>query len=488
MKRHTQLFRANVALPRSSDERGVMLVAVLVYGFVFLMLGSSMLGYFLVQRTSMLSQIESERAFHIAEAGLEYYKWFLAHNPSDFTNGTGTSGPYVIDYEDPEGGIVGQYSLDIDGNLACGFTSSIDIRSTGYTLRDPARTRTVHGRYSRPTVAEYAYILNANVWAGVDREIYGPYHSNGGIRMDGTNYSTVTSGQTNWLCTSSFGCTWSQTKDGVFGAGSGSALWQFPHAPIDFAGLTVDLVDLKTAAQTYGYYFDRYLGQAPQRGYHIVFNGDDSFTLYGVSNSQRIWSMDIDNDWAQRYERITSETLLGTYTLSPDCSVIYVEDKVWIEGVVGTKVTVAVADIANPTFDTSVLLDDNITYSTNDGSVGLTVIAQQNILIPLEVPNDMTLNGIFISQEGRFGRNHYTTYGSQDVPSSLNSYVIQNSLTILGTIVSNGRVGTRWTSGGSTSSGFENRVNSYDAALANDPPPLTPATSVDYRLTLWREE
>jgi hypothetical protein len=83
-------------------------------------------------------------------------------------------------------------------------------------------------------------------------------------------------------------------------------------------------------------------------------------------------------------------------------------------------------------------------------------------------------------------RVHYTTgYG---LPSSLDPYVTRSSLTVNGTIVSNGREGTKWTSGGTWVSGYGNRMNSYDRALAEDPPPFTPNTSSDYRFVEWREE
>ena len=123
---------------------------------------------------------------------------------------------------------------------SCGFYSAIDITSTGWTHKEPSLKRVVKVKYARPSVAEYAYILNDNVWAGADREIKGKYHSNGGIRMDGENDSLVTSAKTTWQCTSSFGCSSPyEVKPGVFGDGEGGerGLWEFPVQSIDFAQL-----------------------------------------------------------------------------------------------------------------------------------------------------------------------------------------------------------------------------------------------------------
>ena len=96
----------------------------------------------------------------------------------------------------------------------------------------------------------------------------------------------------------------------------------------------------------------------------------------------------------------------------------------------------------------------------------------------------MILNGIFAAQLGHFGRNNYAY---SNFPSSWDSYNKRNSLTINGTIVSNGREGTKWTSNGTYISGFNVRTNTYDRDLVSDPPPLTPAVSTTYEFIEWRE-
>ncbi len=150
-----------------------------------------------------------------------------------------------------------------------------------------------------------------------------------------------------------------------------------------------------------------------------------------------------------------------------------------------TLVSLAAADndLGDP--DHSIILHDNITYATS--SAGLLAVAEEDVLVGLVVPDDMELNGIFIAQNGRFGRNHYRTWGSYDVEWFHNSYVTRDELTINGTIVSNGRVGTKWTSGGTFISGFDTRYNSYDRFLVDNPPPLAPNTSEDYKFVEWRE-
>jgi len=150
--------------------------------------------------------------------------------------------------------------------------------------------------------------------------------------------------------------------------------------------------------------------------------------------------------------------------------------------VLDSKVTVAAADLDTPGADPTIVLQDDITYNSADA--GLLAAAEFDVLVGFDVPDDMEINGIFIAQNGHFGRNYYDEGW---LPSAWDEYVKRNSLTMNGTVVSNGRVGTKWTCGGVYCSGFEYRYNSYDRNLVNNPPPLSPATSDVYEFTEWRE-
>lgn len=467
-------------------DGGYTMVLVLVYMGVFLIITGSLVSFVIVQKRAQFAKENANTALQIAEAGLDYYKWFLAHFPDDLQDGTGVPGPYVHDYDDPEGGTIGQFSLEITGNSQCSIVHAVEITSTGWSSDNTNIQRTVFGKYARPSVAEYAYIINSNVWAGSDRDITGPYHSNGGIRMDGTNNSTVTSAQTNWLCTSSFGCSPDSTEDGVFGGGTGSALWSFPAPTVDFVGISVDLVTMRDLAVTDGLYYGELAGDEDQVGYRFNFLGDGTVDVYQVTDTDWEWGYNSTvASWIRNYDIIASETFLGNETIPADCGLIVAEAKVWVSGVVSDKVTLASANVTSPGVDTDLILNGNITYTAYDGSVGLTAIGEDSVFIPLLSPDDMTLNGIFIAQNGNFGRNYYTTSGSRDVSSMYDSYVLRDDLTINGSIVSNGRVGTKWSCSGSYCSGYDNRVNTYDRDLATSPPPLTPYVSDDFRFIEW---
>lgn len=454
--------------PTQRTQQGYLLVLVLVFGAIFFVVFSALMGFIISQKHVQELRNNQEKALTIAEAGLNYYKWFLAHNPDDITNGTGVSGPYVHEYTTASGTVLGEYSLEVSGNQMCNTIMSIDIESTGYTAADPDTKRVLYARYARPSVAEYAYLINDNVWAGSDRVIVGPYHSNGIIRMDGTNNSTVSSGQESWECNNGeLSCdppyASGSTLDAVFGAGPNFNLWQTGVPPVDFAGITLDLSAMKTSAETIG----RHWGPSGARGYHINFLGSsNTFELFRVNSTD---SSHI----------ITGETSLGIFSIPTDCPLIFVEDKLWLEGEVDTRVSVAAARVSD-SYNPDIILVDNITYASDAG--GLLAVAENDVLIGIDVPDVMEINGIFVAQTGHFGREYYT-----------GTHRCKDELTINGTIVSRGRVGTKWTGTGCTSStgnyssGFAERINSFDRKLVEEPPPLAPDTSDTYRFIEWRE-
>jgi len=189
--------------PRS---RGSVTLLVLVFGAIFFTLLMALSSFVLVEnRTQDITQ-EKSKAFNIAEAGLNYYRWFLSHFPGDAQNGTGHGGPYASSYVDPEGGTAGTYTLSIVGNSTCGVVQSIDVTSTGVPSDATGVSSVVWARYAKPSIARYSLILGASTW--FDGTVFhGPMHSNGGLRMDNTsNNAPVTSSLSSWSCDYSFGC------------------------------------------------------------------------------------------------------------------------------------------------------------------------------------------------------------------------------------------------------------------------------------------
>lgn len=498
-------------------SRGVTTMLVIAFMGIFLIIMGTITSYAFQQAKYGRALYAREQALGIAEAGLEYYRWFLAHFPNNLTNGTGLPGPYTYTVNDPEGGTLGSASISVTGNTQCGVIQSIDITSQGTSNANTAFKRTLFGRHMRKSVAAYSYLLNSSVWAGADRNITGPYFSNGGIRMDGSNNSDVLSPVSSWSCNSNYGCTPTQSSaPGVVGSGSGSALWQWGAnvSSIDFAGIGASLATLKTyAVNNGGISFGPASGNVNQRGYHLIFNVDGTVTVKRVSETTPVPSYNKydftdsvgrvsnpnawDYGWTQtEYSIIKTETTVSgsPFTIPSSCSLIFVEDHAWIEGVVKGKVTVVVATPTDSSTMPSAYLPNNITYAANDGTSGLTVIAEASVLITLNSPDTMQLHGVFVAQGGHFGRNLYTTNSAYQpygyaVSSAWAPYVLRTQLTTTGSVISNLRTGTAWSNAsGVTTSGYQTRIDAYDQTQATNPPPFTPSASTDYSFVLWREQ
>ncbi|MBU6214309.1 hypothetical protein KGM48_00480 [Patescibacteria group bacterium] len=464
-------------------SRGSITLLVLVFAGIFVTVILSLTTFVLtVNRAQSVTQERGE-AFDLAEAGIQYYRWLLQHYPGDITNHTGHGGPYVTTYADPEGGSTGTYTLSVTGNSSCGIVQSIDVTSIGSPSDAPGVIATISARYAEPSVAAYSYIIGSSVWAGADRVINGPYHSNGGIRMDGVSNAPVTSSLSTWDCDANFGCTPEQKlAPGVVGSGAKPQFWSYPTPQVDFAAISSNFGTLKTAAQTNGLYLPRYsTSKNPHNGYHLIFNANGTVTVRRVSKITTLAVIPVNStNSSSDYTLINTETAYQTLSLPAQCGLIFVEDNAWIEGTIPQKVTLVVANATTPGVLPDVVLHNNITYAATDGSDGLTVIGAHDILIAPDSPQVMTLNGVFVAQSGAFGRNYY------GCPSA---YEPRTSLTILGTTVSNLRTGTAWEWGcGATNAGYLSRIDSYDRQNMKNPPPFTPNTSTQWQIVDWEQK
>ncbi len=472
-----------------SQSRGTILLTTLVFTTIFVALFTSLLGYLLTQYQWVRTNTETERALQIAEAGAEYYRWHLSHWPDDITDGTGLPGPYVHVYEDPEVGPIGEFSLEVGGELLCGRVQVVQATSTGWTYADPDNKRSIAVKMARPTVADYSYIVDSNVIAGSSRTIVGPYHSNGVIRMDADNQSAVTSKINTASCSATGlgGC--SGTIHGVYGSGTHPEWWRWSQPDIPFSNFDHDFDEMQGIANASGIYLPKISDDVSSYGYYLELKNDRTVDIYEVRSLWKKVTSKLPSNDALQFPELdgslaTYRTFLRNEPIPQSCPLIYVSDRTWLEGQVSGKLTVVANDTGAASPD--IFLQDNITYSTTTGADGLTVLAERHLLIPLYVPNNMTISGTFFAQKGAYGRNWYEDDGNCGSCTSVNpydSYKEQHSLTTNGTVISKLRTGTQW----GTSQGFEERYDNYDRNLAKSPPPMTPFTSPDFRFIEWRE-
>lgn len=458
-------------------NKGFITTYVLVFGAAFLILLAGLLGFILLQLRQSNQKVAWNESLYVAEAGINYYQWCL-------NNGVEDNCSVEKEVLDSVGNVMGTFSLLIDEGISCGEVITRTIESSGHSYKFPDVKRKVRVVYGRESVAKYAYLLNDDVWIGADHEIRGLYQSNGGIRMDGENQSIVASAKTEWICTSSFGCNPPQVKPGVFTSTSNGNpdLFSFPVPSFDFDGITIDLAKIKSLVWPFPrqYYWPPVTDINSQgKGYHLILKDNGTFEVWIITGLQGTWAChipcDSGDDYYYDYFTITSEYRFGEpISIDPECSLIFVEDNLWLEGEVKGMVTVAAANLISPSQEVDVVLPNSINYTTLDGSGGLAVVAERNILVGPQSPSQIELRGVFIAQKGYFGRNYYQNN-------------IRDKLEIRGSIISNGRVGTQWISGGQIVSGYRNRESYFDANLVYQPPYFVPYITPDFKIIDWEE-
>lgn len=472
------------SLHLASHHSGSMLVFSIIVMFIFSLVMISALSYATAQMRLLRSTIDKEQAFQIAEAGVNYYQWHLAHFPSDYADGTGAScsvcGPFVKDYIDTDTGVkIGEYSLTITPPLV--GSTVVTIQSTGYTLSNPKIKRTVTARYGIPSLAKYAFLTNSDAWIGNSENISGEFHTNGGVRFDGTGNAPVYSSKTTYTCVSTFGCSPSQTKPGIWGSAPSStqAFWQFPVPNVDFSTMTSDLAGMKSNAQSGGIY----LPPSNAQGYSLVFNSNGTITIYRVTSLRAHQSgTDVagnthneDLDYNARTQVDGNSSLAGTQAFAmPTNGVIYIEDKTWVEGTINGRALVAAARLPyNANTAPSIIIPGNIVYLAKDGTHSLGLLAQQDVLISYFAPDNLEVDAALIAQNGSTERFFF-------------SGNIKNSITIYGSLASFGVWTWSWVSGSVITSGYQTTNTVYDSNLLYSPPPSFPLTTNGYQQVNWK--
>ena len=159
---------------------------------------------------------------------------------------------------------------------------------------------------------------------------------------------------------------------------------------------------------------------------------------------------------------------------------IYVEDKIWVEGVVRGRVMVAAAMLPpNPSTAPTIYIPNNIVYSTKDGSDVLGLLAQKDIVITYRAPNTLEVDAALIAKNGSTQFFYYES----------GSLRIKNDITIYGTIMSFGQWTWTWVNGGGGNvSGYSNTHSNYDSNLLYSPPPSFPLSNSGYQFLNWQSK
>lgn len=485
-----------------NKEKGVIIVQVLVFSSIVIIIIGALASWTAVTLKASRIAFNNEQAFQSAEAGIDYYRWHLAHAPTDYQDGTGSAGPYVHELEDKDGNTVGEFSLDITAP-SLGSTL-VKIKSTGSSALDSNYLRRIESRVAKPSIAKYAFAGHDAMRFGEGTEVFGPIHVNGGIRFDGLAHNIVTSGATTYddadhsgnneigvhthvNAPPSFGINDSYrsaeanpnsipSRPDVFEAGR-----LISQPTIDFVGFTTDLATLKANAISSGFYRDA--AGSGYLGYHVVLKTNNTFDLYKISSWASRGHCDGTGSESVSWS-INSQTMVGTglgnFPL-PANGILFFEDHVVINGQInGARLTITAADLPVPSSETgykNIIINNDILYTSYDGSDAIGLIGQKGVMVGLVSEDDLRIDAALIAQNDKVGRFYYISDGQSC------AYDDRDTLTLFGMIASHDRYGFAYTNG----TGYTTRNITYDANLLYAPPPDFPITSDQYQIISWQE-
>lgn len=492
--------------------------SALAYGLVIMFMVSivmtSIISFVSGQTKYSLRVHAREQAFQIAESGIHFYRWYLAHQVEGRTaqqiatfwnsgNPYGVATPYEVEYRDPNGGPVGRYRLEVTPPPA-GSTVVI-VRASGWTYKYPDDKRFIQVRFRRPSWSENAVLANDVMRFGSGTEVYGKIHSNQGIRFDGIAHNVVSSAVSTYDDPDHNGAVefgvhthvnplpavgvndsfraaealpnTPAARADVFMAGR-----SFPLPVVDFNGVLGDLSTMKSTAQN-GTDNSRYFANLNNDvGRKIILKTNGTFDTCRVASASLTGTTptyDIagTNGYKRPASNSTCNSCSGTCLQNfpiPDNGIIFVEDNLWLQGQINDKkVTVVAADL-NGGPAPSVYIANDLGYTTYTGDDIIGVIGQNNIEIPKTSDTNLSIDGALLAQQGRVGRPDYGTADHKD------------SITIHGAIATNQRYGFAWTNG-FQNWGYTDRNLYYDNSLLYYPPPYFP-TGTQYEMDLWQEQ
>jgi type II secretory pathway pseudopilin PulG len=438
-----------------AKTHGFYLPVILMVTTVFLALITALISLSL--SNLKLAELNNKKisAMSIAEAGINYYLWHLAHDDSDYCDGNTCSGvapygPYNHTYYNQAGVSIGTYDLYIT-------PPSVDrqvviVKSTGKVSgRSPSKT--IVAELAIPSFTKYTLLSsNEQLWVGDGEKINGSVHvNNSGLYNEGEIVGDASSTEKTYA-------SWNWgTQPGVSGPGLFDASKMFPVPAVNMNQVSVDIVEMKTMAGLSGHY----ITTSNSKGYHIVLKSNN-YDLYKVSK------FDANN------LTITTQTSVGNY-LYPANGLIFVSDNLWVDGTVNdAKITIVAADpTASQNQMKRIIIPNKIMYTNYDGRDKIGLVTQTDILLAKDVPTDMEIDAAMIAKSGQIRINDFGQ--------------IKNRIRVYGSMAHNGGLLWTYASGSTILSGYRYTVTDMDPYNILNPPPEFPKTGT-YSVLSWREE
>ncbi|MFA5987417.1 MAG: hypothetical protein WC797_02070 [Candidatus Paceibacterota bacterium] len=469
---------------------GGVLVYVAITGAIISFLLVSYVRWGAVNLKGADVHFQKEAALAVADAGIDYYRWHLKNFPDDFQDGTGHGGPYVHSFYDKNGNQIGHFSLDINHPLT-GSSKTI-VESTGYLDKNPEIRRTIGAVFGIPSYSNFAILTSDNIRFTPGTEVFGPVHSNKGIRFDGLAHNMISSSLATYKDPDHSGGdefavhthvdpvdplppAAIPVRDDVFMAGRAVST-----DLVNFDNLAGDLELLEQQAIDGGFW----RGDSKAEGYHVVLKTNDTFDLYKVEETigapqncgpvvgQAGW-----DTWS-----IEEESFVSNYPL-PSSGVMFFADDVWVDGQIdGARLTIAVGRFPeNHGQEKNITVNKNLLYTNYNGVDAIGLISQGNINVGMDSADNLRVDAALIAKTDRVGRYYYVP--PSEGKTRCSPYHLRSQLTLYGTIGTNAKYGFAYDDG----SGYQNITIIYDPNLLFGPPPSFPLASPGYKLITWQE-
>ncbi|HXY18250.1 MAG TPA: type II secretion system protein [Candidatus Nitrosopolaris sp.] len=515
----------------AQSQEAFILPTILSFIVVAIILAAALVEVIDTNLSIVNNNVQSQQAFNIAEAGINYYLWHLSHNPTDFKDGQSTPttpdptlgyGPYVHNYIDSNAVNEGTFTLWIKPQG--GGSTVATVQSTGQ-VKNSKYVRTIQAQIGEPSFASYGVLGDSALWFGNDETADGPIGSNQGIRMDGPNTDTVSSANTTYVPSTALGGDGHTSEPGVWCSSSvtspvncntrSKTNWLFPVSAVDFNQVNTSLCSMKKIAfasysstaslanqanactqtpstRTAAYLPQRSSSFSLTKGYLINLNTNGTYDLYNVNG---------ENDRAATYSSALTTQLVASGIVVPSSGVIFAEDNVWIRSnpTFHGRVTIGSGRLASSN-NTDIVISDDLLYSTKNGQDAIGLVAEGDVLVaPYAPPASGSFNyeidAAILSENGNV---EYPVYYRTASSRCTHGWVNSNQQLIFYGSVSTRQTWTwNWLVGSACGdaandpvngwvSGIEHTVTSYDYNMLYSPPPSYPLTA-GFNILSWRE-
>ena len=535
----TKMRQSTSRIIQPKNKKGSAIAyALVIIAMVSILLSSVV--RFIATQTKNAYQVQSrEEAFQIAEAGVNFYRWYLAHETDgktalqvqNFWQGTspapyGVEGSFERDYKDAQGGVLGKFVIKV-AHPDVGSTI-VDVTVEGSTEKYPTIKKIIKVRFRRPSWSENSVLANDFMRFGEGTTVNGKIHSNSGIRFDGIATNVVSSSlatyddpdhtggaefgvhthvnvppvngiNDNYRSSEAPPSAISQRAD-IFKAGR-----KFPTTQIDFASVVSDISFMRSQASVK---FDN-----TGAGRRIILKTDGTFDVckvnsysvynpstfagtngiidYGGAIAGATGSFASSNGlacvastccdagacgWISNGNHAKGKCVsLSTMTMPNTASIIFVANNLWLEGTINTKKISFVA----------AELSDETNYTGGNKSVFL---GMNNLLYTNFDYRDVI--GVIGQEDVEVIKDSLTDLTLDGAFLAKDGRVgrayygnSKNSITVNGSIATFARYGFAYTDG----TGYQTRKLNFDNNLLYYPPPFFP-TGTQYAIDQWEEQ